>query len=128
MGLRMNDTTQMHRRRFVFPKLTVTFRPQQALWAGSCVLLVAALVFGDRYWTVGRFIESTDDAYVKADSTTVSPKVSGYIAEVLVQDNQPVAQGQVLARIDDAICKRHCTKRMRVSLQQLRPWPISVLN
>ena len=65
------------------------------------MLLVAALVFGERYWTVGRFIESTDDAYVKADSTTVSPKVSGYIAEVLVQDNQPVAKGQVLARVDD---------------------------
>jgi membrane fusion protein, multidrug efflux system len=101
MGLRMNATTQTDRRRFAFPKLTVTFRPQQALWAGSCVLLVAALVFGERYWTVGRFIESTDDAYVKADSTTVSPKVSGYITEVLVQDNQPVAKGQILARVDD---------------------------
>jgi membrane fusion protein, multidrug efflux system len=38
---------------------------------------------------------------VKADSTIISPKVSGYIAEVLVNDNQKVAAGQVLARIDD---------------------------
>jgi membrane fusion protein, multidrug efflux system len=97
----MNATTQADRRWTVFPKLTSRFRPQHALWAGSCVLVLAALVFGERYWTVGRFIESTDDAYVKADSTTVSPKVSGYIAEVLVQDNQPVTKGQVLARIDD---------------------------
>jgi outer membrane protein TolC len=37
MDLRMNATTQTHRRRFVFPKLSVTFRPQQALWAGSCM-------------------------------------------------------------------------------------------
>ncbi|MBY5561842.1 HlyD family secretion protein [Rhizobium leguminosarum] len=57
--------------------------------------------FGYRYWTVGRFIESTDDAYVKADYTTVAPKVAGYIKAVLVNDNDAVKAGQVLARIDD---------------------------
>ena len=57
--------------------------------------------FGYDYWTYGRFLVSTDDAYVKADYTSVAPKVSGYIAEVLVEDNQPVKAGQVLARIDD---------------------------
>ena len=61
----------------------------------------AAAYFGDNYWTVGRFLESTDDAYVQADYTTIAPKVSGYIAAVLVQDNQPVKAGDVLARIDD---------------------------
>ncbi|NVP58302.1 HlyD family secretion protein [Mycoplana rhizolycopersici] len=57
--------------------------------------------FGHHYWTVGRFIESTDNAYVKADYTTVAPKVAGYIREVLVGDNETVKAGQVLARIDD---------------------------
>ncbi|MBB4183522.1 membrane fusion protein (multidrug efflux system) [Sinorhizobium terangae] len=57
--------------------------------------------FGWQYWTVGRFEISTDDAYVKADSTTIAPKVSGYIAAVLVGDNEPVKAGQILARIDD---------------------------
>ncbi len=57
--------------------------------------------FGHRYWTVGRFIESTDDAYVKADYTTVAPKVAGYVRQVLVNDNDVVKAGQVLARIDD---------------------------
>ena len=57
--------------------------------------------FGYGYLTTGRYLESTDDAYVQADSTIVSPKVSGYIAQVLVTDNQPVKAGQVLARIDD---------------------------
>jgi membrane fusion protein (multidrug efflux system) len=57
--------------------------------------------YGHHYWTVGRFIESTDDAYVKADYTTVAPKVSGYIKDVLVNDNDTVKAGQVLARIDD---------------------------
>ncbi|MBB4171042.1 HlyD family secretion protein [Rhizobium sp. BK538] len=60
-----------------------------------------AVDYGYHYWTVGRFIESTDDAYVKADYTTVAPKVSGYVAEVLVNDNDAVKAGQVLAKIDD---------------------------
>jgi membrane fusion protein (multidrug efflux system) len=57
--------------------------------------------FGYYYLTTGRYLETTDDAYVKADSTIVAPKVSGYIAEVLVADNEKVKAGQVLARIDD---------------------------
>jgi membrane fusion protein (multidrug efflux system) len=61
----------------------------------------AAAAFGYDYLTTGRYLESTDDAYVKADSTIVSPKVSGYIAQVLVGDNEPVKAGQLLAQIDD---------------------------
>ena len=75
--------------------------PRHVLWAIGALLCVGMGVWGVGYWTVGRFTESTDDAYVKADSTTVAPKVSGYIAQVLVVDNQPVVAGQVLARIDD---------------------------
>ena len=68
----------------------------------SLVLAVASAAdFGYSYLTTGRYLESTDDAYVKADSTIVSPKVSGYLAEVLVGDNEPVKAGQLLARIDD---------------------------
>ncbi len=68
-----------------------------ALLAG----LGLAADFGYDYWKVGQFLVSTDNAYVQADYTTVAPKVSGYIGEVLVQDNQKVTAGQVLARIDD---------------------------
>src|SRR5215468_6241432 len=57
--------------------------------------------FGHDYLTTGQYLETTDDAYVKADSTIVAPKVSGYLAEVLVADNEPVKAGQLLARIDD---------------------------
>jgi len=63
--------------------------------------IAGAADFGYGYLTTGRYLESTDDAYVKADSTIVSPKVSGYLAEVLVGDNQTVKAGQLLARIDD---------------------------
>ncbi|WP_024510569.1 HlyD family secretion protein [Bradyrhizobium sp. ARR65] len=63
--------------------------------------VAAAADLGYGYLTTGRYLETTDDAYVKADSTIVAPKVSGYIAEVAVSDNEPVKAGQLLARIDD---------------------------
>jgi membrane fusion protein (multidrug efflux system) len=63
--------------------------------------VAAAADYGHDYFTTGRYLQSTDDAYVKADTTLISPKVSGYIAEVLVGDNEAVKAGQVLARIDD---------------------------
>ena len=73
---------------------------------GIVVLIVivcaAGVVFAERYWSVGRFIQSTDDAYVQADSSTIAPKVSGYVATILVNDNQTIKAGQVLARIDDS--------------------------
>jgi len=72
-----------------------------ALGFGLLAATALAGDFGYDYWTTGRFMVSTDDAYVKADYTTVAPKVSGYIADVLVQDNQAVKAGQALARIDD---------------------------
>ena len=58
-------------------------------------------MYGHEYWTTGRFMVSTDDAYLQADNVLISPKVAGYISDVLVTDNQPVKAGQVLARIDD---------------------------
>jgi len=67
----------------------------------AIAIIAAGAYYGHNYWTVGRFEVSTDDAYVQADSTTVSPKVSGYLMEVLVADNQAVKAGQPLARIDD---------------------------
>ncbi|MGO9392880.1 HlyD family secretion protein [Rhodoblastus sp.] len=63
--------------------------------------LAAAVYFGRQYWTVGRFEVATDDAYVKADNTTIAPKVAGYISAVQVGDNERVKAGQILARIDD---------------------------
>jgi membrane fusion protein (multidrug efflux system) len=75
---------------------------RKAFMAGLAVaLLAAAAWYGWDYWTVGRYLVSTDDAYVKADTTTIAPKVSGYLREVAVGDNEHVKAGQVLARIDE---------------------------
>ncbi|MBV9566302.1 MAG: HlyD family secretion protein [Bradyrhizobium sp.] len=69
--------------------------------AAAIAVLAGGAWYGFDYWTVGRFQVSTDDAYVKADNTTIAPKVSGYLTEVEVGDNERVRAGQVLARIDD---------------------------
>jgi membrane fusion protein (multidrug efflux system) len=75
---------------------------KRLLMAGTAVASLAAVAwYGFDYWTVGRYLVSTDDAYVKADNTTIAPKVSGYLRDVLVGDNERVSAGQVLARIDD---------------------------
>ncbi len=63
--------------------------------------LIAALVVGALYLKGGRYVE-TDDAYVKADMVPVSAQVSGAIQKVFVGENQNVAQGQLLFRIDPA--------------------------
>ncbi|HVO01551.1 MAG TPA: HlyD family secretion protein [Candidatus Cybelea sp.] len=71
------------------------------LGSAAAIVVAGAAGFGAYWVKTGRYLQSTDDAYVQADYTTIAPKVSGYIQDVLVEDNQPVKAGQVLARIDD---------------------------
>jgi membrane fusion protein, multidrug efflux system len=82
------------------------------LAAASLIALSGALYFGWQYWTVSRFEVSTDDAYVKADNTTIAPRISGYLDTVSVTDNERVRAGQVLARIDE--------RDFKVALDQAR--------
>ena len=56
---------------------------------------------GYDWYTRTRFLVSTDDAYVKADTAVIAAKVSGYISFVSVIDNQPVKAGDLLVKIDD---------------------------
>ena len=86
------------------PASPTRWRSRLRRWAARAAvvaLLAGAGWYGWDYWTVGRFLVSTDDAYVKADNTTIAPKVSGYLTDVLIGDNQHVTAGQVLAQIDD---------------------------
>ena len=68
-------------------------------------VLLAALAGGGHYgwtwWTVGRFQETTDNAFLQADKVTVAPRISGVVAAVMVGDNQAVHAGDVVATIDD---------------------------
>jgi membrane fusion protein (multidrug efflux system) len=65
------------------------------------VALLAAGWFGYNYFTVGRFMVSTDDAYVAGDIATISSKLSGYVAKVDVVANQRVKAGDALVTLDD---------------------------
>jgi membrane fusion protein (multidrug efflux system) len=64
------------------------------------VVLIAIAIWLVHYETRGKYLESTNDAYIKADAVTVSPKISGYVEQVFVADNQDVKAGQSLVRID----------------------------
>jgi membrane fusion protein, multidrug efflux system len=74
------------------------------------VALIVCSVWLARWWTVGRFIESTDDAYLQADSVTIAPKIGGYVTQVYVADNQVVKAGDPLVRLD--------TRQYQVALNQ----------
>ena len=65
------------------------------------VIALGVARYGYDYWTVGRFIESTDDAYAGGNVTPISPHVAGFVAQILVGDNQYVRAGQPLIRLDD---------------------------
>ena len=67
----------------------------------ALLALGAAVWFGWNWWTVSRYLQSTDNAYVRGDVTPISPKIAGYVNELLVEDNQFVEAGAVLLRIED---------------------------
>ncbi|MDQ0456205.1 HlyD family secretion protein [Rhizobium paknamense] len=64
-------------------------------------LLAAGGFYGYNWWTEGRFLVSTDDAYVQGDIAIITPKVSGYVQSVEFTENQHVKAGDVLVRLDD---------------------------
>jgi membrane fusion protein, multidrug efflux system len=66
----------------------------------AIVLAIIGVLALGYWWVVGRFMQSTDDAYLRADSMTVAPKVSGYVTDVYVGDNATVKAGDPLARLD----------------------------
>lgn len=72
------------------------------LFAGvAAAALLAAGWYGYDYWTVGRFIVSTDDAYVGADMAIISPKIAAYVSAVPIAANQHVKAGDTLVKLDD---------------------------
>jgi membrane fusion protein, multidrug efflux system len=100
----VTDTTQAAQFRGAAPKAgTRISRPKlkrTALALGVIAGVFAAAAYGHYYWTTGRYLVSTDDAYIDVHSAMISPKISGYISDVPVNDNQNVKAGEVIARID----------------------------
>ena len=73
-----------------------------ALLLLGAVLLTTGAWFGYDWWTAGRFMVSTDDAYVGADFTAISPRISGYVTAVQAETNKPVKSGDALIMLDDS--------------------------
>ena len=65
------------------------------------LFLAVAGGFAWYWWQIGRYIETTDNAYVRSDITPISAKVAGYVEAVEVADNQMVNAGEMLLRITD---------------------------
>ena len=72
-----------------------------ALAALGLAALLGAARYADDWWRTGRFIETTDDAYVGGDVTALSPHVPGFVAKIMVRDNEHVSAGQLLIQLDD---------------------------
>lgn len=75
------------------------------------LIVLGVVALGLLYWFFFvRGIESTDDAYLKGNITIITPKVTGYITNVLVQDNQHVKKGDAIAQIDQCDFKARVTE------------------
>jgi membrane fusion protein (multidrug efflux system) len=79
------------------------FRLDRRLGLAVLGLLAAVGIarYGWNWWEVGRFIETTDDAYVGGNVTTISPHVAGFVSKILVGDNQFAKAGQLVIELDD---------------------------
>ena len=85
----------------VTPQRRGFLRRRPVVSAIGAVLLAATLGGGTLYMNYTEHFDSTDDAFIAARQFALAPKISGYITAVPVTDNQHVAAGDVIARIDD---------------------------
>ena len=84
--------------------------PARSLLTSALIVIliagaIAAILYAWQLLPFGGRHEQTDNAYVRGQTTVVSPQVSGYVAQVLVKDFETVKEGQVLVRIEDSIYK-----------------------
>ena len=71
------------------------------LGVAAVAVLTVAGSLGYEWWTSGRFMYKTDDAYIQADIAAISPKIQGYVDRIPVVENQRVVAGDVIATLDD---------------------------
>jgi membrane fusion protein, multidrug efflux system len=91
-------------------------KPASWLSLGAVLVLVG---FGVREWHLSRGRETTDDAFIEGTLSHLAPEVSGRVVEILVGENEEVAQGQVLIRLDRADAEARLA-RVRADLSAAR--------
>lgn len=69
--------------------------------AAGCMLFVLSAAGGAWIFVESGTIESTDNAYLRADAAIAAPRIEGYIARILVRENQRISSGDVLIELDD---------------------------
>jgi membrane fusion protein (multidrug efflux system) len=75
-------------------------RPRKILFGVAALVVLAAMAYGVNYFLVGRYFVTTDDAYVRANNTTLGARVAGHINAIAVADNSKVHAGDIIVRID----------------------------
>jgi len=68
-------------------------------------IILAIIIIGGGYYAINTYLysiahENTDDAQLETDVSPVSPRIAGYVTDVLVQDNEKVKAGQILIKLD----------------------------
>ncbi len=82
------------------PALSKNGKRRKALLVLAVVATVALIGWGLWYWMVGRWHESTDDAYVQGNVVSITPQVAGTVVSIGAEDGMKVAAGQVLVQLD----------------------------
>jgi membrane fusion protein (multidrug efflux system) len=100
-------------------KLGLGFNRRTLIAAAAAIAIVAGGAFGTEWWVSGRYVISTDDAYVHAHTTTLASKISGYVQNIPIEDNATIHAGDVIATIDDGDYKlAAAAAREKVATQQ----------
>ncbi len=95
------------------------FNRRTLIAAAAAIAVVAGGAFGTEWWVSGRYVISTDDAYVHAHNTTLASKISGYVQTIPIEDNATIHAGDVIATIDDGDYKLAAdAAREKVATQQ----------
>ncbi len=97
----MNAAAQTHPLTPTAEQATLRTRRRLLYSAAACLGVLALLALAGYWFSTGRYLESTDDAYIRADWVALSSRVAGYVATVEVEDDQPVEAGAVLVRLQD---------------------------
>ena len=87
------------------------------------IVLVGAIGFGIWYYTIGRWYEGTDDAYVNGNVVQITPQVAGTVVKINADDGNLVHKGDVLVEIDGSdarIALQQAEAQLARSVRQVR--------